>query len=210
MQAKNAITRCRIPGHNARPWPLTTCSSTSKTCSPTCRCWRNTAFRVKVFFGAKQQEGRVPFKLLDAMLAAGRQRGAHQGHAQRQQRRRHAHRVLRRPPDRERAGRRDPHHLGRHRLRSAGRIPEGPGRRTASAPSPSPRSPSWRSAKARSARDQRGTSKTATPAVRKPHSDKLAPIIKQLHSLSGKPATRKKLAQTIANYFRHHGGALGR
>jgi hypothetical protein len=49
--------------------------------------------------------------------------------------------------------------------------------------------------------------KTATPA-RKPHSDKLAPIIKQLHSLSGKPATRKKLSQTIANYFRHHGGPL--
>jgi hypothetical protein len=24
----------------------------------------------------------------------------------------------------------------------------------------------------------------------------------------GKPATRKKLAQTIANYFRHHGGQL--
>jgi hypothetical protein len=44
--------------------------------------------------------------------------------------------------------------------------------------------------------------------VRKPHSDKLAPIIKQLHSLSGKPATRKKLAQVIANYFRHHGGPL--
>ena len=38
--------------------------------------------------------------------------------------------------------------------------------------------------------------------------EKLAPIIKHLHSLSGKPATRKKLAQTIANYFRQHGGAL--
>jgi len=47
-----------------------------------------------------------------------------------------------------------------------------------------------------------------TSAARKPHNDKLAPIIKQLHSLSGKPATRKKLAQTIANYFRHHGGQL--
>ena len=31
----------------------------------------NTTFRVKVFFGAKQQEGRVPFKLLDAMLQLG-------------------------------------------------------------------------------------------------------------------------------------------
>jgi hypothetical protein len=50
--------------------------------------------------------------------------------------------------------------------------------------------------------------KSATPAAKKPHSDKLAPIIKHLHSLSGKPATRKKLAQTVANYFRHHGGPL--
>ena len=50
---------------------------------------------------------------------------------------------------------------------------------------------------------------STVPAARKPHSDKLAPIIKQLHSLSGKPATRKKLAQTIANYFRQHGGPLG-
>ncbi len=31
----------------------------------------HTTFKVKVFFGAKQQEGRVPFKLLDAMLALG-------------------------------------------------------------------------------------------------------------------------------------------
>ena len=51
----------------------------------------------------------------------------------------------------------------------------------------------------------------ATPHVpppRKAHAEKLAPIIKQLHSLSGKPATRKKLAQTIGNYFKQHGGEL--
>ena len=47
-----------------------------------------------------------------------------------------------------------------------------------------------------------------TPPARKPNSDKLAPIIKHLHSLSGKPGTRRKLAQTIANYFRQHGGPL--
>ncbi len=47
----------------------------------------------------------------------------------------------------------------------------------------------------------------ASPA-KKAQSDRLAPIIKQLHSLSGKPSTRKKLAQTIDNYFKHHGGAL--
>jgi hypothetical protein len=48
----------------------------------------------------------------------------------------------------------------------------------------------------------------ATSPVRKAQSDRLAPVIKQLHSLSGKPSTRKKLAQTIATYFSQHGGAL--
>ena len=31
----------------------------------------NTPFKVKVFFGAKQQEARMPFKLFDSMLALG-------------------------------------------------------------------------------------------------------------------------------------------
>jgi hypothetical protein len=47
------------------------------------------------------------------------------------------------------------------------------------------------------------------PSPKRPHAEKLAPIIKHLHSLSGKPATSKKLAQTIASYFKQHGGALG-
>src|SRR5688572_13352943 len=47
------------------------------------------------------------------------------------------------------------------------------------------------------------------PAPRRPHAEKLAPIIKHLHSLSGKPATSKKLTQTIASYFKQHGGELG-
>jgi hypothetical protein len=47
------------------------------------------------------------------------------------------------------------------------------------------------------------------PSPRRPHAEKLAPIIKHLHSLSGKPATSKKLAQTIENYFKQHGGGLG-
>ena len=46
------------------------------------------------------------------------------------------------------------------------------------------------------------------PSPRRPHAEKLAPIIKHLHSLSGKPATSKKLAQTIASYFKQHGGEL--
>lgn len=63
---------------------------------------------------------------------------------------------------------------------------------------PKPRAP------APAARSARG----AVPPAKRAHNEKLAPIIKQLHSLSGKPGTRKKLAQTIANYYRHHGGAL--
>jgi hypothetical protein len=47
-----------------------------------------------------------------------------------------------------------------------------------------------------------------TPAPKKPHSEKLAPIIKKLHSMSGKPATRTKLSQTIATYFKQHGGPI--
>jgi hypothetical protein len=31
-------------------------------------------------------------------------------------------------------------------------------------------------------------------------------IVKQLRSMTGKPSTRKKLEQTIASYFKHHGG----
>ena len=55
----------------------------------------------------------------------------------------------------------------------------------------------------------RSASRAAAPSpAKKAQSDRLAPIIKQLHSLSGKPSTRKKLAQTIDNYFRHHGGPL--
>jgi hypothetical protein len=47
-----------------------------------------------------------------------------------------------------------------------------------------------------------------TPA-KKAQSDRLAPIIKHLHSLRGKPSTRKTLVTTIGAYFKQHGGALG-
>ncbi len=46
-----------------------------------------------------------------------------------------------------------------------------------------------------------------TPA-RKAQSDRLAPIIKQLHSLRGKPGTRSSLAKTIASYFAQHNASL--
>jgi hypothetical protein len=41
---------------------------------------------------------------------------------------------------------------------------------------------------------------------KKPQRDPLDQFIKQLKSMSGKPSTRKKLAQTLAAYFKHHGG----
>ena len=44
--------------------------------------------------------------------------------------------------------------------------------------------------------------------ARKAQSDRLAPIIKHLHSLRGKPSTRKSLATTIGSFFKQHGGAL--
>jgi hypothetical protein len=54
----------------------------------------------------------------------------------------------------------------------------------------------------------KSASRVAHSPAKKAQSDRLAPIIKQLHSLSGKPSTRKTLAQTIGNYFKQHGGAL--
>ena len=55
----------------------------------------------------------------------------------------------------------------------------------------------------------RSASRAAPPSpAKKAQSDRLAPIIKHLHSLRGKPSTRKSLATTIGNYFKQHGGAL--
>ncbi len=48
------------------------------------------------------------------------------------------------------------------------------------------------------------------PAAKQPApvaADKLDAIVKQLRSMSGKPATRRKLAQAITAYLKHHGGA---
>jgi len=163
----------------------------------------NTSFKVKVFFGAKQQEGRVPFKLLDAMLALG-------GNVE--------------PIKVMRSG---SNAVDMHIAYYVGRLIEKePNAVIHIISGDSDFDPLVEYLKANGVSCKRAKStteiaklahvkaqpvsrhpRTATPA-RKPHSDKLAPIIKQLHSLSGKPATRKKLAQTIANYFRHHGGPL--
>jgi PIN domain len=56
----------------------------------------------------------------------------------------------------------------------------------------------------------KSASRAAPPSpAKKAQSDRLAPIIKHLHSLRGKPSTRKSLATTIGAYFKQHGGALG-
>jgi hypothetical protein len=167
-----------------------------------------TAYKVKVFFGAKQQEGRVPFKLLDAMLALG-------GNVEPVKVMRsgsnavdmhiayYIGRLIEKEPNAsvhiisgdtdfdplveflkangvacKRA--KTVADLARHAEPARQAAP-----RQRSAPAP-----------ARAAK--------ATPAARKPHDARLDVIMKQLHSLSGKPATRNKLAQTIANYFRQH------
>ncbi len=163
----------------------------------------NTSFKVKVFFGAKQQEGRVPFKLLDAMLALG-------GNVE--------------PIKVMRSG---SNAVDMHIAYYIGRLIEKePNSVIHIISGDSDFDPLVEYLKANGVHCTRAKSTTeiaklahvkaaparharaATPITRKPHSDKLAPIIKHLHSLSGKPATRKKLAQTVANYFRHHGGPL--
>ena len=166
----------------------------------------NTSFRVKVFFGAKQQEGRVPFKLLDAMLALA-------GNVE--------------PIKVMRSG---SNAVDMHIAYYVGRLVEKePAAEIHIISGDTDFDPLVEYLKSKGVKCKRAKSiteiakqaqvkpqppaasrhtRSVTSAARKPHNDKLAPIIKQLHSLSGKPATRKKLAQTIANYFRHHGGQL--
>jgi PIN domain-containing protein len=75
--------------------------------------------------------------------------------------------------------------------------------RTASKPSTArpaaPRQP--RSSRARVA----SLARTPAPS-RAPAPDKLLPIVQKLRSMNGKPSNRSKLAQTLANYFKQHGG----
>ena len=178
----------------------------------------DSSYKVKVFF-----EGRVPFKLLDAMLALG-------GNVEPVKVMRsgsnavdmhiayYIGRLVEKDPDAaihiiscdtdfdplaeylRAKGMNCTRIKNIAELTRQANTPAPPRKRPASpaaAPKPAPAARPAPTARPRSA-----------PPARKPHSDKLAPIIKQLHSLSGKPATRKKLAQTIANYFQHHGGVL--
>ena len=172
-----------------------------------------TPYKVKVFFGAKQQEGRVPFELLGALLAFG-------GNVEAVKGRRSGKNAL------------DMHiayYIGTllalerdatiyvisgdtdfdplleflrgkgvacKRAKTIGELakhaPRAPAPRAAA---PNPRAPAQASKAVKAPR--------ATP-THKGAQDKLSGILKQLSSLNGKPATRKKLAQTIATWFKQH------
>jgi hypothetical protein len=167
--------------------------------------------KVKVFFGARQQEGRVPFKLVDSMLALG-------GNVEPVKILRSGSnavdmhiayfigRLIEREPDAVIhivSGDTDFDPLAEY-LRAAGvnckRV-----RNIAEVARLAREKP--RTGHATPTRAPKPPKAPAAASHAKKHGDKLARIIKQLHSLSGKPATRRKLAQTIANYFRQHGGA---
>lgn len=86
-----------------------------------------------------------------------------------------------------------------------------PGRAKATAArTAAPRTASPKPAPARAASGRPAAPKAAPPPPPKSlAADNLEPLLKHLRGLNGKPATRRKLAQTIANYFRRgHGGAL--
>ena len=178
-----------------------------------------TPFKVKVFFGAKQQEGRVPFKLLDAMLSlSGNVEPVKVMRSGSNAVDMHIAYFIGRLVEKEPhavihiiSGDTDfdplaeflqAHGVNCKRTKTIAELtrhaPQAAARKRGAAPAPkaAPPAPHAPQPRPRSA-----------PPARK-HTEKLAPIIKHLHSLSGKPATRKKLAQTIANYFRQHGGAL--
>jgi hypothetical protein len=183
----------------------------------------NSSYKVKVFFGAKQQEGRVPFKLLDAMLALG-------GNVEPVKVMRsgsnavdmhiayYVGRLIEKEPDAAVhiiSGDTDFDPLAEflrangvscHRSKTIAELTKkaAPARQ----PQPRARPVSATPRPARSAAPKPKPMPMPTPPPGKPSGDKLAPVLKHLRSYSNKPSNRKKLAQTIASYFRQHGGAL--
>jgi hypothetical protein len=182
----------------------------------------NTPYKVKIFFGAKQQESRVPFKLLDAVMALG-------GNVESIKITRSGSNavdmhiawyiggLLEREPD-----------AGIHiisgdtdfdplieflkargvRCRRSKTITN---LATADLASSKPQ----RAAAPRTGRGKAAAPapKAATPAPRvaqpmkPPPSDKLSGVLKHLRSMKDKPTTRKKLTKWIDTHFQQHGGA---
>jgi len=180
-----------------------------------------TPYKVKVFFGAKQQEGRVPFKLMDALLALGGNvemvKVARSGkNALDMHIAYYIGDLLAREPGASIhiiSGDTDFDPLLEF-LRAKGvackrtkTIGELAKQKAPHAPAPS-RAPAPRAATSapKAARPPRGAHAPKPAPVIKPAPDQLASIVKQLRSMNGKPASRKKLAQTIATWFKQHGG----
>ena len=169
----------------------------------------NGSFQVKVFVGAKQAEGRVPFELLGRHADAGRQRGDVKivrsgSNAVDMHIAYYVGRLLEKEPHAI-----DSHHLAATRtsIRSSSTC--------------RPRACKCKRAKsiteiakpvhAQAARPppaRRVARAAVRRPARKPHSDKLAPIIKQLHSLSRQTRHAQETRADHREYFRHHGGAL--
>jgi hypothetical protein len=169
-----------------------------------------TPYRVKIFFGAKQQEGRVPLKLLLATKALGDAwepvlvsrsgRNAVDMHI--------AYWIGRLLKDEPTASiyiisgdtdfdplieslRKENHDC--HRAKSLADL--------IAKPTPRP------AAAARPARARTNAPAKAVPAAKTPVSDTLSAVLKHLRSMKDKPTTRTKLAKWIDTHFRQHGGA---
>lgn len=72
---------------------------------------------------------------------------------------------------------------------------------------PKSRSPRQQQPQSQQPRPQPARSQAVKPPAPAVAYDKLDSIVKQLRSMSGKPANRRKLGQAITAYLKHHGGA---
>ena len=178
------------------------------------------AFKVKVFIGAAQAKGRISFELSHSIQMLGADAeyvriarsgpnamdmhiAYYVGKLLEQEPRAQVH-VVSRDTDF------DPlleflHAQGFQvkRVRSIAEIVK-----SAPAPKrPAPKNPAA-SRPARSVAAPKSASKQAA-AARPVAPVNIDPVLRQLRSMSGKPANRRKLAQAITAYLAHHGGAPG-
>jgi hypothetical protein len=176
-----------------------------------------TPFKVVVFFGAKQQSSRHHFDKFESLLALGSSLEAVKIlHSGRNALDLHIAWWLGRIFERESDA--TAHVISRDTdfdplidfLKSRG-LDVTRARDVTGLVRPAPASPPMRKSKASAPTPKRtAPAKTRQPAQPqsppKPAQDDLALFLKQLRSMTGKPSTRKKLAQTLAAYFKHHGG----
>jgi len=168
-------------------------------------------YKVKIFFGAKQQESRVPFKLLDAVMALG-------GNAEAIKITRSGSNAV----DMHIAWyiggllEREPHariHIvsGDSDFDPLLEFLTARGvdcRRSKTLADLAVRKPARAAAAAPRVVAPRAAAKPKAPVPPKsPVSDKLPAVLKHLRSMKDKPTTRAKLAKWIDTHFRQHGGA---